>query len=74
MIGTVENNITEAVVRRYNPEKIILFGSYASRDDAGEESDLDLLIIKGRDESLYPVDWLKNVEEQLKLKEEIKRK
>ncbi|MGH7807850.1 MAG: nucleotidyltransferase domain-containing protein [Thermodesulfobacteriota bacterium] len=32
-------------LRRYNPEKIILFGSYA-RGDADEYSDLDVVIIK----------------------------
>ena len=32
-------------LRRYNPEKIILFGSYA-RGDTDEYSDLDVVIIK----------------------------
>ncbi len=34
----------ERITRRFNPVKIILFGSW-SRGDANEESDLDLLII-----------------------------
>jgi len=32
------------VLERYSPEKILLFGSYAS-DDAGPDSDIDLLIV-----------------------------
>jgi predicted nucleotidyltransferase len=36
--------ITERIVKTSNPEKIILFGSYA-RGDFGADSDLDLLII-----------------------------
>ncbi|MBI4318845.1 MAG: nucleotidyltransferase domain-containing protein [Chloroflexi bacterium] len=33
------------VVRHYNPEKVIVFGSYA-RGDVHEGSDLDLIIVK----------------------------
>jgi predicted nucleotidyltransferase len=36
-------------LRRYDPDKIILFGSYA-RGDADEYSDIDLLIIKQTDQ------------------------
>jgi predicted nucleotidyltransferase len=36
--------ITRRIVQTCNPEKIILFGSYA-RGNAGADSDLDLLII-----------------------------
>jgi len=36
--------ITRRIVQTSNPEKIILFGSYA-RGNAGADSDLDLLII-----------------------------
>ena len=36
--------ITRRIVQTSNPEKIILFGSYA-RGDFGADSDLDLLII-----------------------------
>jgi predicted nucleotidyltransferase len=32
------------IVRRFHPEKIILFGSYA-RGDAGPDSDVDLLVV-----------------------------
>ncbi|MDP2827805.1 MAG: nucleotidyltransferase domain-containing protein [Sulfuricellaceae bacterium] len=42
------NTIAQAVSRvvaTANPTKVILFGSYA-RGDAGEESDLDLLVIE----------------------------
>lgn len=38
-------SVVEAIVRRYRPEKIILFGSLARGEDS-EESDIDLLIVK----------------------------
>jgi len=38
------NNITDKIVKNFNPEKIILFGSYAWGKPL-EDSDLDLLII-----------------------------
>jgi len=38
------NNITEKIVKNFNPEKIILFGSYAWGKPS-TDSDLDLLII-----------------------------
>jgi predicted nucleotidyltransferase len=44
------NYIVEKIVREIQPEKIILFGSYA-RGDFGEDSDLDLFIIKNSEES-----------------------
>jgi len=44
--------LTEVIVREYQPEKIILFGSYAyGKPD--EESDIDLLIIKETDKSFF---------------------
>jgi predicted nucleotidyltransferase len=36
--------IADDVVKHFNPEKIILFGSYA-RNDVNEHSDLDLLVV-----------------------------
>lgn len=45
------NNIEEKVkrivecIKRYNPEKIIIFGSYV-RGEADEDSDLDFVVIK----------------------------
>ncbi len=47
-MGTLAEDIAyvrDRIVQAYRPEKIILFGSAAS-DDAREDSDLDLLIIK----------------------------
>ena len=38
--------ITNQIVRRYRPEKIILFGSYAYGKPT-EDSDVDLFIVKG---------------------------
>lgn len=42
-------NITEKLLTDYAPQKIILFGSYAS-GDPHPESDLDLLVIKDTSE------------------------
>ena len=45
--ATVQRAIDEMVrriVRRFRPEKIILFGSHA-RGDAGPDSDVDLLVV-----------------------------
>ncbi len=42
--------IVEKIVREIQPEKIILFGSYA-RGDFSRDSDLDLFIIKDSEES-----------------------
>ena len=39
------NEIIEKIKERFNPDKIILFGSYAN-GTANEDSDLDLLIVK----------------------------
>ena len=44
------NYIVEKLVREIQPEKIILFGSYA-RGDFDRDSDLDLFIIKEAKES-----------------------
>lgn len=43
--------ITERIIRLYQPDKIILFGSWA-RDDAGKQSDIDLLVISDREKHL----------------------
>ena len=37
--------LTEVISKEYKPEKIILFGSMA-RNQANEDSDIDMLIIK----------------------------
>lgn len=39
------HDIVETTVREVDPERIILFGSYA-RGDAGPDSDLDLLVVE----------------------------
>ena len=44
------NYIVGKIVQEIQPEKIILFGSYA-KDDSNENSDLDLFIIKDGEES-----------------------
>ncbi len=38
------DEMTKRIVHKFNPDKIILFGSYA-RGDAGQDSDVDLLVI-----------------------------
>ncbi|WP_420640893.1 nucleotidyltransferase domain-containing protein [Candidatus Leptofilum sp.] len=43
--------ITDCIVREYQPDKIILFGSWA-RGNATNESDIDLLIISDREKNL----------------------
>lgn len=49
MISTEQlNDITERIAQRFDPEKIILFGSYAN-GDAREDSDLDLLVVAETD-------------------------
>jgi uncharacterized protein len=42
------SEIVNKIVSGYNPEKIILFGSYAT-ENPNENSDLDLLVIKETD-------------------------
>jgi len=42
------HEITRKIVAGYAPQKIVLFGSYARRDQ-DEDSDVDLLIIKDTD-------------------------
>jgi uncharacterized protein len=49
MISTAQfNDIVARLVQRFEPEKIILFGSYA-RGDAREDSDIDLLVVAETD-------------------------
>ncbi|MCA9942780.1 MAG: nucleotidyltransferase domain-containing protein [Ardenticatenaceae bacterium] len=43
--------ITDCIVREYQPDKIILFGSWA-RANANEDSDIDLLVISDREKNL----------------------
>ena len=38
------DRLVRRIVRRFNPEKVILFGSYA-RGQAGPDSDVDLLVV-----------------------------
>lgn len=44
--------LTKVIVKEYQPEKIILFGSYAYGKPY-EDSDIDLLIIKETDKSFF---------------------
>lgn len=45
MSDAVLNRAVDALVREYRPDKVIVFGSVA-RGEAGEDSDLDLLVVK----------------------------
>jgi predicted nucleotidyltransferase len=42
------NDIVNRIVGRFNPDKIILFGSYAA-GNPNNDSDIDLLVIKDTD-------------------------
>jgi predicted nucleotidyltransferase len=53
------DRITAQLIEKYQPEKIILFGS-AARGEATPGSDVDLLIIK-RDTPLYGADRVMEV-------------
>jgi predicted nucleotidyltransferase len=44
-ISELLEDIVRRLVEGYSPQKVILFGSYA-RGESGEDSDIDLLIIK----------------------------
>ena len=44
-IKPVINQLVEKLIKAYKPEKIFLYGSYAY-GNPGEESDIDLLIVK----------------------------
>lgn len=47
-VGKIDKTLvrlTERLVAAYNPEKVVLFGSYAYGKPT-EESDIDLLIVK----------------------------
>ncbi len=50
--STQINTVVNQIKASYQPEKIILFGSYA-QDNATEKSDLDLLLIKQTDAPRY---------------------
>jgi len=43
-LAGVLNKITRRIVRQFNPDKVILFGSCA-RGDVGPDSDVDLLVV-----------------------------
>ncbi|MEO0124525.1 MAG: nucleotidyltransferase domain-containing protein [candidate division WOR-3 bacterium] len=62
------DELVERIKKSYNPQKIILFGSYAygSQD---KESDIDILIIKETDER--PIDRRIRVRRLVNLKEPI---
>ncbi len=51
-IETLLTKIIEAIHNKYDPEKIILFGSYAYGTPT-EESDIDLLIIRATDKPFH---------------------
>jgi predicted nucleotidyltransferase len=43
-VQSLLDRVVRRIVRRFHPEKVILFGSQA-RADAGPDSDLDLLVV-----------------------------
>lgn len=52
------DSITDAIVKNYQPEKIILFGS-AATGKAGPDSDIDMLIVKRT--ALKPLERLRQI-------------
>jgi predicted nucleotidyltransferase len=52
-------SVIEQIVEKYNPEKIILFGS-AVRGELSADSDVDILIIK-KDTPLYGADRIRQL-------------
>ncbi len=44
--------VVEAIVRAYDPPRVIVFGSFA-RGDTHEGSDLDLIVVKDTDERFF---------------------
>lgn len=65
-ILTIKNKITP-IARSYGVKRIYLFGSYA-KGNANENSDIDLLIEKGRPMSLLKLSGMRQrVEEALDL-------
>ena len=48
--------MVKRIVRKFRPEKIILFGSHA-RGEAGADSDVDLLIVMPVEDASAASDW-----------------
>jgi predicted nucleotidyltransferase len=57
-------NITAQIIKKYAPEKIILFGS-AAKGELHSESDADFLIIK-KDTPLYGADRIREISKIIK--------
>jgi len=57
-------DITRQIIDKYNPEKIILFGS-AARGESGSDSDADFLIIK-KDTPHYGADRIRQLSRIIK--------
>ncbi|MFX0201621.1 MAG: nucleotidyltransferase domain-containing protein [Candidatus Hodarchaeota archaeon] len=57
-------SIAQQIIEKYNPEKIILFGS-AARGDSNPESDADFLIIK-KDTPFYGADRIRQLSRLIK--------
>lgn len=54
--------ILNALIESYNPEAIVLFGSFAKGEDI-EESDIDILVITNKEKNKDVEDFLENYEE-----------
>jgi predicted nucleotidyltransferase len=66
---TIEHikEVLENIARQYGVKRVFLFGSYA-KSTATSESDLDLIIEKGKPLSLLDLSGMKiQIEEQLKI-------
>jgi predicted nucleotidyltransferase len=54
--GHVPEELLRAVVDYFDPQRVILFGSRA-RGDAGEDSDIDLLVVVDDDTPAEKLSW-----------------
>ena len=57
-------NITAQIIEKYNPDKIILFGS-AAQGEITQDSDVDFLIIK-KETPLYGADRIRELSKVIK--------
>jgi len=61
-VRAIVDDIIEQIVKTYQPQKIILFGSYA-RGTQNQDSDIDLLVIKDTQEDF--ITRIRNVRKSL---------
>jgi uncharacterized protein len=55
-IGRVPETLLRSIVRQFDPQRVILFGSHA-RGEAGPDSDIDLLVVVDDDMPVVKLGW-----------------